>query len=42
MMKILTFLVCITLAMTAPAPGQTIINAGGMFRFSKKGISENN
>jgi hypothetical protein len=42
MLRILAFLACITLAMAASVPGQTIINIGGMFRFSKEGISENN
>jgi hypothetical protein len=42
MLRILTFFACITLAMAASVPGQAIINAGGMFTFSKKGIFENN
>jgi hypothetical protein len=42
MLRILAFLACITLAMAASVPGQIISNLGGMFRFSKKGISENN
>jgi hypothetical protein len=42
MLRILTFLACITLAMAASIPEQAIINAGGMFTFSKNGISENN
>ena len=42
MLRILAFLACITLAMAASVPGQTSINVGGMFTFSKKGIFENN
>jgi len=42
MLRILAFLACITLAMAASVPEQTIINVGGMFRFSKKEIPGNN
>jgi hypothetical protein len=37
MLRILALLACITLAMAASVPGQTITNVGGMFRFAKKG-----
>jgi hypothetical protein len=42
MLRLLAFLACITLAMAASVPGKTIIDVGGMFRFSKKKIFENN
>jgi hypothetical protein len=42
MLGIFTFFACITLAIAASVPGQNIDNVGGMFRFSKKGIFENN
>jgi hypothetical protein len=42
MLRILTFLACITLAMAASVSREAIINAGGMLTFSKKGIFENN
>jgi hypothetical protein len=42
MLRILAFLACITLAMAASLPRQTSSNVGGMFKFSKKKISENN
>jgi hypothetical protein len=37
MLRILAFLACIILAMTASVSRQTIINAGGMFIFESDG-----
>jgi hypothetical protein len=42
MLGIFTFFACITFAMAASVPEQTITNVGGMFRFAKKEIFENN